>query len=79
VIDGNGSFPTLGFGVVDGGGSLSTQHSLALVQLGHLVIEGYLLIMELSCSPLGVDLSGAGSCLLLLLVGLLLLGEELHS
>jgi hypothetical protein len=37
------------------------------------------LIVVLSCSPLDVDMSGVGSRLLLLLVSLLLIGEELHS
>jgi hypothetical protein len=54
-----------------------------LVQPGHLGIEGHLLadklIMAWSCPPLGVVLSGAGSCLLLLLVSLPLIEEELHS
>jgi hypothetical protein len=53
------------------------------VKLGHLGIKGYLLACKLiiSLSPplLGIDLSGAGSLLLLLLVGLLLIEEELHS
>jgi hypothetical protein len=52
------------------------------VQLDHLGIEGCLLaselILALSCPPLNVDLSGADSHLLLLLVGILLIGEELH-
>jgi hypothetical protein len=54
-----------------------------LVQLSHLSVEGYLLIdkliMVLSYPPLDDDLPGAGSRLLLLLVSLLLIGEELHS
>jgi hypothetical protein len=71
----------LGFDEVNGGGSLNPEHSLASVQLGHL--KGYMLIskliMVLSCPPLDVDLSGMGSCLLLLLVSLLLIEEEFHS
>jgi hypothetical protein len=35
--------------------------------------------MVLSCPSLGVDLLGAASCLLLLLVSLLLIWEKLHS
>jgi hypothetical protein len=53
------------------------------VQLSPLVVEGCLLvgelIMVLSCPPLDVDLSGVGLRLLLLLIGLLLIGEGLHS
>jgi hypothetical protein len=37
------------------------------------------LIMVLSCPQHDIDLSGAGSCLLFLLVSFLLIGEELHS
>jgi hypothetical protein len=53
------------------------------VELNHLRIEGCLftgkLVMVLSRPLLGIDLPGAGSCLLHLMVGLLLVGEELHS
>jgi hypothetical protein len=41
--DGDGYCPSLGFGVVDGGGPLRPERGLALVQLGHLGIEGCLL------------------------------------
>jgi hypothetical protein len=54
-----------------------------MVQLGHLGVEGCMLtsklIVSFSCRMLGFDLSGVGSHLLFLLVGLLLIGEELHS
>jgi hypothetical protein len=81
--DGDGSCLSSGFGVVDGGSPLCSQHGLVLEQLSHLGVEGYLLtgklIMSLSRHPLVVDLPGASLCLLFLLVGLLLIGEELHS
>jgi hypothetical protein len=85
MVDGgsNDSGSSLGFGEVDGGGSLHLHHRLALVQLGHLGVEDHLLagklMMALSYPPLGVDSSGVGLRLLLLLVSLLLIGEELHS
>jgi hypothetical protein len=81
--DSDGSCSSSGFGVVDGGGQLCPQCSLASVQLGHLGVEGCLLasklVMTLGCHPLSVDPPGVGLRLLLLLVGLLLIGEELHS
>jgi hypothetical protein len=85
MVDGNdnGSCPSLGFCEFDGGGSLRPQHGLALMQLDHRSVEGCLLtgklIVVMSCPQLGIDLLGAGSHLLLLLVSLLLIGEELHS
>jgi hypothetical protein len=79
----DGSGLSLGFGEVDGGGSLCPHRGFALVQLSHLGVEGCLLIGRLievlSCPPLSVDLSGVVSCLLLLLVSLLFMGKELHS
>jgi hypothetical protein len=52
------------------------------VELDHLGVEGCLptskLVMTLSYPPLSVDLPGVGSRLLLLLISLLLIGEELH-
>jgi hypothetical protein len=84
LVDGNGdgSCPSLGFCVVDGGGSLRPQRGLASVQLGHLGVEGCLLtnelIIALTYPSLSVDLPGTGSRLLLLLVGLLLIGAELN-
>jgi hypothetical protein len=84
LVDGNGdgSCPSLGFCVVDGGGSLRPQRGLTSVQLGHLGVEGCLLtnelIIALTYPSLSVDLPGTGSRLLLLLVGLLLIGAELN-
>jgi hypothetical protein len=53
------------------------------VQLGHLGVEGFLLagelVMGLTYPPLGVYLPSVGPFFLLLLVGLLLIGEGLHS
>jgi hypothetical protein len=80
MIDGDddGSCSSLGFGVVDGGSSLCSQHGLASVKLDHLGVEGCLLtdklIVALSCPPLNVDILGTGLHLLLLLVSMLLLG-----
>jgi hypothetical protein len=52
------------------------------MQLGHLGIKGCLLtselVMVLSYPPLGIDLAAMGLRLLHLLVGLLLIREELH-
>jgi hypothetical protein len=44
VVDGDGSHPGLGLGVVNGGGSLHPLCGLASVQFSHLVIEGCLLV-----------------------------------
>jgi hypothetical protein len=53
------------------------------VQLGHLSVEGCLLIGELivalGCPLLNINLPGAGSRLLLFLVSLLLIRGVLHS
>jgi hypothetical protein len=85
MVDSGGdiSGPGSGFGEVNGGGLLHSQHSLASVQLGHLRVEGCLLIgklvVVLSYPPLSVDLLGTGSRMLLLLVSLPLIGEQFHS
>jgi hypothetical protein len=84
MVDGSGDCfgPSSCFGKVDGGNLLCPQCSLASVQFNQLAVEGYWLtsklIVVLSYPPLGVDLSGAGSCFLLLLVSLLFIEEELH-
>jgi hypothetical protein len=85
VVDGGSesSGTRSGFGEANGGGSLHPQCGFVLVQLAHLGVEGYLLagklIMVLSCQSPVINLPGAGLCLLLLLVSLLLIGKELHS